>query len=79
MATTSPQPQRSPRKNRLDVYARYSGMGIQMLVIIFAGTYGGIKIDEYLTLKFPVFTIVLSLLSVVFAIWFVVKDLIRKK
>ena len=75
----SPQSPPSPRKNRLDSYAKYSGMGIQMLVIIFAGTFGGIKLDEVLTLKFPVFTIVLSLLSVVLAIWFVVKDLIRKK
>jgi hypothetical protein len=54
-------------------------MGIQMLAIIFAGTYGGIKIDEALSLTFPLFTIVLSLLSVAIAIWFVVKDLIRKK
>jgi ATP synthase protein I len=76
---TSQQPPSSPRKSRLDSYAKYSGMGIQMLAIIFAGTYGGIKIDEYLALKFPIFTIVLSLLSVFGAIWFVVKDLVRKK
>ncbi|HLG35006.1 MAG TPA: AtpZ/AtpI family protein [Bacteroidia bacterium] len=76
---TNPQSPPSPRKNRLDVYSRYSGMGIQMLVIIFAGTYCGIKLDEFLSLKFPAFTIMLSLLSVAVAIWFVVKDLIRKK
>lgn len=76
---TNPQPPSSPRKNRLDAYVKYSGMGIQMLVIIFAGAYGGIKLDKVLSLKFPVFTITLSLLAVVVAIWFVIKDLIRKK
>jgi hypothetical protein len=50
-----------------------------MAVIILAGTFGGIKLDSKLHLKFPVFTVALSFLSVVFAMYLVIKDFIRKK
>jgi len=49
-----------------------------MLVIIGGGTYGGFRLDKYIGWKIPVFTIVLSLLSVVVAIWFSVKDFLKK-
>ncbi len=55
-------------------------MGFQMGAIIFVGMYGGIKLDEYLGIKkFPVFTILLSLSSVFGAIYFVIKDVLKKK
>jgi hypothetical protein len=53
-------------------------MGIQILVLIFAGMYGGYKLDRSLQIKFPVFTIVLSLLGTGVAIWMAVKDFTRK-
>jgi len=49
-----------------------------MIVIIGGGTYGGIRLDQYLGWKFPVFTVVLSLLSVTAAIWFAIKDFLKK-
>jgi hypothetical protein len=48
-----------------------------MLLIILAGVFGGVKLDEWLELGAPVFTVVLSLLSVVLAIYYVTKDLLR--
>lgn len=66
-------------KNQLPDYARYSSIAIQMLVIIAGGIFGGYLLDKYLDLKFPVFTVVLSFLSVAFAIYIVIKDLIKKK
>lgn len=65
------------KKRQLNIYARYSSMAIQMLVIIFLGVFGGYKLDTWLQTK-PVFTIVLSLLSVVLAIYYVIKDLLKK-
>jgi F0F1-type ATP synthase assembly protein I len=59
-------------------YAKYSGIVIQMGVIIFLTTWGGIKLDKIAGLKTPVFTIVLSLLGVFAAIWIAVKDFIKK-
>jgi ATP synthase protein I len=67
-------------KKQLNSYAKYSIMGFQMGAIIFAGMYGGIKLDEWLGLKkFPAFTLILSLLSVFAAIWFAIKDFLKKK
>jgi len=65
------------KKKQLNSYARYSAIGIQMLVIIAAGTFGGYKLDVWLNLKFPVFLIVLSLLSVSLAIYHAIKDFIK--
>ena len=69
---------RNQRKPLSD-YARYSSIAIQMLVIITGGVFGGYKLDEYLNFEFPVFTLLLSLLSVGFAIYIVTKDLLKKK
>jgi F0F1-type ATP synthase assembly protein I len=65
------------KKKSLDSYARYSSIAFQMLAIILAGVFLGVKIDQWLELTIPVFTVILSLLSVVLAIYFVVKDLIH--
>lgn len=75
-----------PRKKRFtsssfrdSYYFKYSSMGFQMAAIIGIGVFLGIKVDELLNLqKTPVFTISLSLLSVIAAIYFVVKDLLKK-
>ncbi len=66
-------------KERLNNYARYSGLVFQMLAIIGIGVFGGIKIDKWLQTSFPVFTVVLSLLSVILAIYYAIKDLIKFK
>jgi ATP synthase protein I len=58
----------------LNNYAKYSGVGFQMLIIILAGTFGGIKLDKVLTTKFPIFTIVLSFLAVILAMYVVIKE-----
>ncbi len=50
-----------------------------MAFIILAGTWGGIKLDEKLKLKFPVFTVVLSLASVILAMYILLKEFIGKK
>jgi len=65
------------KKKQLSNYARYTGMGMQMLVIIAAGTFGGYKLDVWMDNKFPVFLVVLSLLSVVIAIYNAIKDFIK--
>ncbi len=59
-------------------YARYSSLAISMAAIIGLGIWGGIKLDELLVLKFPVFTVVLSVVSVGAAIYHAIKDLLKK-
>ncbi len=66
-------------KNRLKDYVKYSNIGIQMMLIIVLGTFGGFKLDEYLNWGFPMFVILFSILSVIMAIYIGIKDVIKKK
>lgn len=53
-------------------------MAIQMGVVIALGAWGGTKLDAWLKLKIPVFTLVLTLGSVFIAIYLAIKDFIKK-
>jgi ATP synthase protein I len=66
-------------KKQLNTYAKYSGMAVQMAAIIVGGVLGGIQLDKWLVLEFPIFTLVLTLLSVFLAMYYFIKDLIKKK
>lgn len=66
------------QKNPLPEYTRYSSLAMQMLVVIAGGVFGGFKLDKYLNLKFPVFTVSFSVLSVALAIYIAIKDFIKK-
>ena len=70
-------PQKAARN--LKDYARYSNLGIQMIVVILLGVFGGIQLDKRLHMKFPVFTVVLSFIGVVLGIYIGLKDFIRTK
>ncbi len=62
------KPEKEPESSGLRNFAHYSGIGIQMAVIIVITVWGGKKLDNLLLLKTPVFTIILSLLGVFAAI-----------
>ncbi len=75
----SPNPKPSNGKRPpLESYARYSSLAFQMFAIIGLGIYGGVKLDQWINIGFPVFTVLLSIVSVGAAIYAAVKDLIRK-
>jgi ATP synthase protein I len=66
-------------KKGVNAYAKYSGMGIQMIVIVAAGVFGGVKLDAWLRPgKFPLFTIFLTLFSIGGALYLFLKDFIKK-
>jgi F0F1-type ATP synthase assembly protein I len=44
-------------------FLKYSGLGIQLLVTIGLAAFLGLKLDQYLELKFPVFLLSFVLLS----------------
>ena len=73
---TKSKEKKTPNKP-LNNYARYSRLAIQMIAIIVGGTFGGLKLDEWTAMEFPVFTLVGAVLSVVFAIYFAIKDFIK--
>lgn len=66
-----------PQPKPLNAYAKYSALGTQMALIIGGGCYGGYKLDEYYKNTTPIFTIILSLLSIALAMYIVLKDFIK--
>jgi hypothetical protein len=66
------------KRSPLESYARYSSLAFQMFAIIGLGVFGGLKLDQWLKIGFPVFTLLLSFLSVVAAIYTAIKDLLKK-
>ena len=70
-------PSLEKKKKSLDNYTRYSSIAFQMLIIILIGVFGGIKLDQWLKLAVPVFTIILSVLAVILAIYTVTRDLLK--
>ena len=69
---------RKKEKKALNAYAKYSSIAFQMLVIILAGVFGGRELDKWIQLGFPVFTLGFSILAVILAIYYVIKDFLRK-
>jgi hypothetical protein len=60
-------------------YLKYTGMAFQMGAVITIGVLGGRKLDEVLGLSQPIFTLVLSLVSVAAGIWLGIKDFLKPK
>ena len=77
----SQQPPKPVKKKRpsLESYARYSSLAAQMFAIIGIGVFGGVKLDQWLKIDFPVFTVIFSLISVAAAIYSATKDLLKKQ
>ena len=62
-------------KKQLNKYARFSGIGFQMAVTIFIGTYIGMKLDEKYPNENNIFTVVFSLLFVFVSLYIVIKQI----
>mgnify|MGYP001263836357 CR=1 FL=1 len=65
------------KESPLKFYAKYSSLALQMIVIILAGAFGGKALDAWLNWSFPVFTLVLTLLSVAGAVFYAMRGLFK--
>jgi tetrahydromethanopterin S-methyltransferase subunit B len=71
--------QKNTYKNKIDNFIRYSSLGFEMMAIIGAGTFGGYKIDQWMKNEFKGFTLGLMIFSVVLAIIYGTRNLLKKK
>ncbi len=60
-------------KKQFDDFIRYSSLAFEMLVIMVIGVFAGVKIDQWLELGFPAFTLGLMILSVAGAIYHAIR------
>ncbi|WP_367182393.1 AtpZ/AtpI family protein [Winogradskyella sp.] len=68
--------QRKDPKDRLNSYAHYSGLVIQMMAIIGVATFIGIKLDEKYPNDKDLYTLALSLTGVILSIVYVIRRII---
>jgi F0F1-type ATP synthase assembly protein I len=62
-------------KKALNDYGRYTGLAFQMLAVIGVFTFIGYKLDRWLELSYPIFTIVLIFLSVIASLYSIIRGL----
>ena len=76
-----PKSKKNQKNNlsNLSNYAKYSTIAFQMIAIILVGVFGGIKLDQIVRIEFPVFTVVLTIVSVIFSMYYAIKDLLKMK
>jgi F0F1-type ATP synthase assembly protein I len=56
-------------------FIQYTGMGFQILAYILIFIWLGYKLDGWIGLKMPVFTVVLSLVGVIAAMYSIIRKL----
>jgi hypothetical protein len=68
---------RSPKKEDRapSSYLQYTSLSFQMMAIIGAGVWLGMRLDTYLQLAFPVFLSILAPTSTAYAVYTVIKRL----
>lgn len=58
---------------------KYAGLGMQLLVAIVLGVYGGLKLDEWLKFNTPIAVWLFPLLIIFGVIYKIIKDTSSKK
>ncbi len=73
--------QKNSQKKLPSDIGKYAGMATTMAVIICAGTLAGRWLDANYPLseKIPVYTLTLAITSVVIAMWYFIRDFVKKK
>jgi len=71
-AIMNPNKIQKPKK-KLDDFIRYSSLAFEMIVIMGLGVFAGVKIDKWLGLSFPAFTLILMILAVIGAIYYAIR------
>ena len=76
MSLSNNNKQVKDQKNRLNSYARLSGLVIQMIAISGVGTFAGIKLDEAYPNEKNLCTLGLTLAGVILSIVYVIRCII---
>lgn len=61
------------QKRRFDDFIKYSNLAFEMIAIMAVGVFAGYKLDQWLKMDFPAFTLGLMILSVIGAIYHVIR------
>ncbi len=78
MSHLNPSNQKPPKdqKDKLNSYARFSGIVLQMVAIICIGTFIGVKLDECYPNENDLYTLGFTFVFVIVSIIFVIRRII---
>jgi len=81
MAKKKLRPENDPEKGHraLREYARYSNLAFKLIAVILAAFFFGFKLDQWLSLSFPVFALILSTAGMAGVLILLIRDLNQKK
>ena len=68
---------KTKKKKQLNSYVKYSSLTTQMAVIIVVGTFFGKYLDDYNQSENPLYTIIFSLTSIILALYYVLRGIIK--
>ena len=71
--------QSKKKNNKYNNFILYSSLGFEMMAIIGIFTFAGYKIDQWMKNEFKGFTLGLMILSVIVAIIYGTRNLLKKK
>jgi F0F1-type ATP synthase assembly protein I len=72
---SKPKSQQPRKQNQISEYVKYSGLAFQMAALILLGYWLGGKLDRWLEMSFPLFTILLILLFLFASFYSLIKSL----
>ena len=64
-------------KRKANKYVKFSSLGIQMGLIIYSFTWGGMFLDERCEMSTPWFTVALSLTGVIGSLTLIIREVIK--
>ncbi len=79
MTENRPKNQPEQEKNNLKAYAKYAGLGFQMIAIIGLFAFLGYQIDKKRNAQSPLFTAILAVLGVCLALYQVIRSVLNSK
>jgi len=72
----TPKKPTNNRTKQVNPYAQYSGIALQMLIIIGLGTFAGVKLDNKYPNKYNLFKVIFSLVAVLTSVFYAVKRIL---
>lgn len=65
--------QKNDNVERMKIYVRYSGLGLQVVAIILLAVWAGVKCDAWLENEFPALALTFTVLSVIISMYYLYK------
>jgi hypothetical protein len=77
MDTPDKKPEKDTSVRKISGLVRYSGMAMQMLGTILIFTYAGYRLDAWQQNKIPMWTLILSLVSIAASLYLLITGISR--